>query len=425
MKARSRKEAISFKVTLFETFENTFLILLDVIFNARLCFELIDKFSKEYPTIFIVSEIVENVRKGSGSNNNGEPLRPSLENAECDDEVAQLMRKCWNEDPADRPNFTNIKNRLKTMNKDCDGNFVNNLLQRMEQYANNLEVLVEERTVDYMEEKRRCEEVLYQLLPKCVAQQLITGHEVQAENFDSVTIYFSDIVGFTALAAKSTPFELVEFLNDLYTCFDSIIENFDVYKVETIGDAYMVVSGLPERNENNHAREIARMSLALLNEVGKFKIKHRPEDQLRLRIGLHSGPCAAGVVGLKMPRYCLFGDTVCTASRMESTGEPSRIHVSHVTKAILDYFGNFELTCRGKVEMKGKGTMLTYWLIGEKSVIKSETNPTERKPAAALPNRPNSIKCENFRIMADPEIHDEGPSVPLLSSHNSADYLDA
>ncbi|KAL3290068.1 hypothetical protein HHI36_023437 [Cryptolaemus montrouzieri] len=115
--------------------------------------------------------------------------------------------------------------------RDCDGNFVNSLLQRMEQYANNLEVLVEERTADYIEEKKRCEEVLYQLLPKCVAQQLITGHEVKAENFDSVTIYFSDIVGFTTLAAKSTPFELVEFLNDLYTCFDSIIGHFDVYKV--------------------------------------------------------------------------------------------------------------------------------------------------------------------------------------------------
>lgn len=94
-----------------------------------------------------------------------------------------------------------------------------------------------------------------------------------------------------------------------------------LFQVETIGDAYMVVSGLPGRNGNLHAREIARMSLALLNTVVTFTIRHRPTDQLKLRIGLHTGPCVAGVVGLKMPRYCLFGDTVNTASRMESNGE--------------------------------------------------------------------------------------------------------
>jgi atrial natriuretic peptide receptor A len=98
-------------------------------------------------------------------------------------------------------------------------------------------------------------------------------------------------------------------LNGLYTLFDSIIEGFDVYKVETIGDAYMVVSGLPKQNPNN-AREIARMSLALLDSVAQFKIPHLPEKKLELRIGLHTGPCVAGVVGLKMPRYCLFGGTI-------------------------------------------------------------------------------------------------------------------
>lgn len=114
----------------------------------------------------------------------------------------------------------------------------------------------------------------------------------------------------------------------------------------------MVVSGLPERNGNRHAAEIARMSLALLGAVGKFKIRHRPEDPLKLRIGMHTGPCVAGVVGLKMPRYCLFGDTVNTASRMESNGEPLKIHVSPITKNVLDTFGTFDLECRGEVEMK-------------------------------------------------------------------------
>ncbi|KAK0085019.1 hypothetical protein PV325_005945 [Microctonus aethiopoides] len=195
----------------------------------------------------------------------------------------------------------------------------------MEQYANNLETLVAERTADYLEEKRKCEELLYQLLPKSVASQLILGQSVIAETYDQVTIYFSDIVGFTSLSAESTPLQVVDLLNDLYTCFDSIIENFDVYKVETIGDAYMVVSGLPMRNGMNHAREIARMSLALRDTVMTFSIRHRPHEQLKLRIGMHSGPCVAGVVGLKMPRYCLFGDTVNTASRMESNGEENII----------------------------------------------------------------------------------------------------
>ena len=121
----------------------------------------------------------------------------------------------------------------------------------------------------------------------------------------------------------------MDLLNDLYTLFDSIIENYDVYKVETIGDAYMVVSGLPKRNGILHAGEIASMSLHLLENIKRFKIRHRPNDTLKLRIGIHSGPCVAGVVGLKMPRYCLFGDTVNTSSRMESSGERKNFLIYH------------------------------------------------------------------------------------------------
>uniref|UniRef100_A0A493THN2 Guanylate cyclase n=1 Tax=Anas platyrhynchos platyrhynchos TaxID=8840 RepID=A0A493THN2_ANAPP len=293
-------------------------------------------------------------------------FRPSIDIGVHSEELAVLMERCWAQEPAERPDFGQIKIFIRRFNKEGSTSILDNLLSRMEQYANNLEKLVEERTQAYLEEKRKAENLLYQILPHSVAEQLKHGETVRAEAFDSVTIYFSDIVGFTALSAESTPMQVVTLLNDLYTCFDAIIDNFDVYKVETIGDAYMVVSGLPVRNGKLHAHEIVRMALALLEAVKTFKIRHRPNDQLRLRIGIHTGPVCAGVVGLKMPRYCLFGDTVNTASRMESNGQALKIHVSSTTKEVLDEFGCFELELRGDVEMKGKGKMRTYWLLGER-----------------------------------------------------------
>ncbi|KAM6999311.1 atrial natriuretic peptide receptor 1 [Melospiza melodia melodia] len=306
-------------------------------------------------------EIIERVKSGERPS-----FRPSA-NVGCHlEELGQLMQHCWAEDVLERPDFNQIRVQLRKFNRESSTNILDNLLSRMEQYANNLEELVEERTQAYLEEKRKAEALLYQILPHSVAEQLKRGETVQAEAFDSVTIYFSDIVGFTALSAQSTPMQVVTLLNDLYTCFDAIIDNFDVYKVETIGDAYMVVSGLPVRNGKLHAREVARMALALLEAVRSFRIRHRPRERLELRIGIHTGPVCAGVVGLKMPRYCLFGDTVNTASRMESNGEALKIHISGVTKAVLEEFGGFELELRGDVEMKGKGKLRTYWLLGER-----------------------------------------------------------
>ncbi|XP_062255521.1 atrial natriuretic peptide receptor 1-like isoform X2 [Platichthys flesus] len=292
-------------------------------------------------------------------------LRPTVDPQVHSPELGQLMQRCWAEEPTERPEFSHIRLLLRKQNKESRTNILDNLLSRMEQYANNLEELVEERTQAYHEEKRKAEALLYQILPHSVAEQLKRGETVQAEAFDSVTIYFSDIVGFTSISAESTPMEVVTLLNDLYTCFDAIIDNFDVYKVETIGDAYMVVSGLPVRNGKLHGREIARMALALLDAVRTFKIRHRVEQQLKLRIGIHSGPVCAGVVGLKMPRFCLFGDTVNTSSRMEASSEALKIHVSAATREVLLEFNCFQLELRGEIDVKGKGKMTTYWLLGE------------------------------------------------------------
>ncbi|XP_048508691.1 uncharacterized protein LOC105686199 isoform X2 [Athalia rosae] len=220
------------------------------------------------------------------------------------------------------------------------------------------------RTQELRKEKGKSDRLLFQMLPPAVVKQLKQQKQVPAENFDSVTIYFSDIVGFTNLSANSTPMEIVNMLNTLYRLFDSRIRKYDVYKVETIGDAYMVVSGLPQRNGNRHAGEIATMSLDLLAGIRCYDIPHRPGERLEIRIGVNTGPCVAGVVGTTMPRYCLFGDTINTASRMESTSEAMKIQISQNTKDALDTLGGYIMELRGSMEVKGKGVMNTYWLTG-------------------------------------------------------------
>ncbi|XP_050088448.1 uncharacterized protein LOC126572828 [Anopheles aquasalis] len=220
------------------------------------------------------------------------------------------------------------------------------------------------RTVELRMEKGKSDRLLYQMLPPAVVKQLKQQRQVPAETFDAVTIFFSDIVGFTDISANSSAMEVVIMLNTLYRLFDSIILKYDVYKVETIGDAYMVVSGLPQRNGDRHAGEIAMMSLDLVCGISGFIIPHMNGRTLEIRVGINTGPCVAGVVGTTMPRYCLFGDTINTASRMESTGEPMKIHISDTTKETLEKLGGFRIEKRGTVEVKGKGTMETFWLTG-------------------------------------------------------------
>ncbi|KAI3379471.1 hypothetical protein SNEBB_001321 [Seison nebaliae] len=342
-------------------------------------------------------EIYRSVKEGTG-------LRPTIKPDACNaPEVAELILKCWAEEVADRPDFNHIRGIMRRINKGNEtGNIVDNLLKRMEQYANNLESIVEERTSDYLQEKKRAEELLYRLLPPAVTKELLSGKTVTAETFDCVTIYFSDICGFTSISAAITPMEVVDLLNNLYICFDSIIEHFDVYKVETIGDAYMVVSGLPTRNGDRHASEISRMSLALLNGIHSIKVGKNKNEQLRIRIGIHSGPCVAGVVGRKMPRYCLFGDTVNTCSRMESNGLPLRIHVSPSTKKILDQYNQFDCQLRGPVSMKGKGVITTYWLIGEHGGLQVapplDPDPLETQFRNLAKQQRNSIKIPEKKL---------------------------
>ncbi|XP_043916282.1 atrial natriuretic peptide receptor 1-like [Protopterus annectens] len=206
----------------------------------------------------------------------------------CPGEYVQLILRCRTSKPIQRPTFEQIKKFLYKMNP-CKVSPVDMMMTLMEKYSKHLEALVAERTQDLMYEKQKTDRLLYSMLPRQVADDLRQGKPSPAQSFISATVFFSDIVGFTQLSGTSTPYQVIDFLNKLYTTFDEIIDNYDVYKVETIGDAYMVVSGVPKENGILHVSEIASMALDLVAVCKTFGIPHKPNTQLRIRAGIHSG----------------------------------------------------------------------------------------------------------------------------------------
>ncbi|CAH1773110.1 unnamed protein product [Owenia fusiformis] len=341
----------------------------DIYSFAIILQEIIFRTGPYHQTEIHPKDIVGRVARGDNP-----PYRPDVPATSEEGNTAiamiELMRNCWHENPDYRPSFTDIKKQMTSENRGRKYNIMDKMLMKMEAYANNLEEVVEHRTQELMEEKKKTDTLLYRMLPGPIAESLKTGKSVHPELYDTVTVFFSDIVGFTRLCSKSTPLQIVTLLNDLYTLFDDVIAKYDVYKVETIGDAYMCVSGLPLRNGNKHVAEIADMALDLLSSIASFKIRHRPNKQLQARIGIHTGPCAAGVVGTQMPRYCLFGDTVNMASTMESTGEALRIQMSQEAVDVLLEHTGYMVKERGDVEVRGKGNLTTYWLTGKRGFHK-------------------------------------------------------
>jgi class 3 adenylate cyclase len=206
-------------------------------------------------------------------------------------------------------------------------------------------------------EHQQSESLLLNILPKVIADRLKERSDVIADAFDEVTILFADVVGFTPLSARLAPSELVALLNQLFSKFDRLADKYGLEKIKTIGDAYMVVGGIPVARID-HAQAIASMALEMM------EIARATESALSLRIGINSGPAIAGVIGIKKFAYDLWGDTVNTASRMESHGIPGSIQVSEATHQLLR--DEFEFEERGRVDVKGKGWMNLYILRGRR-----------------------------------------------------------
>ncbi|ETN75604.1 adenylate/guanylate cyclase catalytic domain protein [Necator americanus] len=268
----------------------------DIYSFAIVCSEIITKKSawdlenQDYD----LDELVYKIKRGGRS-----PIRPLLETEdEYNSSFSLLIKDCWSEEVDMRPSCDQVKSLIKSMNHNKSSNLMDHVFNVLEQYASNLEDEVQARMKELTEEKKKSDILLYRMLP-------------------------------------------------------SYLVDYHVSKVETIGDGYLCVSGLPHRNGNEHAKEVAEMSFELLRSIRSFRIPHLPNEKINIRVGLHTGSVVTGVVGITMPRYCLFGDAVNIASRMESNGKPGRVHISTDTmKFLTEVIGGYKTEPRGEVIVK-------------------------------------------------------------------------
>jgi PAS domain S-box-containing protein len=210
-------------------------------------------------------------------------------------------------------------------------------------------------------QQEQTEKLLLNILPEPIAEQLKQHPSTIADSFEEVSVLFADLVGFTEFSSRRSAHELVEFLNEIFSEFDQLVEKHGLEKIKTIGDAYMVVAGLP-MPRSDHADAIAQMALDMQQALDKVNAK--TGESFSMRIGIHSGSVVAGVIGLKKFSYDLWGDTVNTASRMESLGIPGTIQVT--TNTYEQLRDKFLFEERGVIPVKGKGEMTTYLLKGRK-----------------------------------------------------------
>ena len=277
-----------------------------------------------------------------------------------------------------------LGNRINLLRKDNEQKQKQLIEQLQENQAlqtkvnRELEQKVKERTVEIekqreqiAEEKERSENLLLNILPKATAEELKEKGYASAKYYDQVTVVFTDFVGFTKLSEIIPPQELVEDLDYCFKAFDEIAIKHNLEKIKTIGDAYMCAGGIPISNDH-HAVDAVRASLEMKQFIENWKVQREQLDKhaWEIRVGLHSGEVIAGVVGKSKLAYDIWGDTVNTASRMESAGESSKINISGVTYEAVKEF--FDCEYRGKIKVKNKDEIDMYFVIGEKEDTANE-----------------------------------------------------
>ncbi|CAF4080641.1 unnamed protein product [Adineta steineri] len=261
-------------------------------------------------------------------------------------------------------------------------------------------------------EMKKTDLLLYQMIPKKIADRLRSGEKAASlcETFESCTILFSDVVGFTSICALLTPMEVVSILNEMYTKFDKCLETHNCYKVETIGDAYMLVSGLPER-ARNHAAEIIDMAFDMLDAIVTVSNPTNGE-KLKIRIGCHSGPVVAGIAGIKMPRYCLFGDTVTTANKLEQNSKALHVHVSDSTYKLLDR-KLYDVQERPKMAVNTNTSIGTYFVLNKKDRSgKALTRPFQAVLESLKKQDTEDAKKKQTNVLKGGNVQNPPPHAP-------------
>ena len=232
-------------------------------------------------------------------------------------------------------------------------------VERLERFQDSNATLQSRLLVELEAERANSQRLLRNVLPQRIIDRLAAGETLIADRHETVSVLFSDIVGFTETSARLAPAILIEEMNELFSGFDAICELTGVEKIKTAGDAYLVIGGLGD--EPDHAATIAETALRMVEQV---ETRAGLGAEWRIRIGLHGGPAIAGVIGTTKFAYDVWGDTVNVAARLEAASEPNRIHVSGTLAAQLE--DRFRLEPRGAIELKGKGLVETCYLVGRR-----------------------------------------------------------
>ncbi|CAB9519143.1 Receptor-type guanylate cyclase gcy [Seminavis robusta] len=306
---------------------------------------LFEAVSREDPYVEDEEEDVSDIlRQIADPHINKRPSAP----ADCPQQLGSMMCDCIVADPTERPTFEELDKRLQRID-----------VRKMKE--NGFRGSASRQSYG----RDRTTVSLFDIFPKHIAEALRDGREVKPEHRDMVTIFFSDIVGFTDISATLEPRKVASMLDRFYHKLDSLSNMHDVFKVETIGDAYMAVTNLVKDQPDDHATRIAEFSVDAIMAAHEtlIDLEHPELGHLNIRCGFHSGPVVADVVGSRNPRYCLFGDTVNTSSRMESNSKRNRIHCSEASALQLEKEGaTVPVTSRGIIKVKGKGKMKTFWV---------------------------------------------------------------